>query len=290
MEILQASKIVVSDGTFDKSPKMYAQLYTVHAALGEKFVPCIYFLLPGKSTPIYEKMLEILTLIMDGFQPDIFIVDFENAMLTALQETFPRSLIKGCFFHLSQNVKKKAYELGLKREYDSDINLRMKIRSLLSLALIPPEDVFELFELVTGQFPNDNRFEKLSDYFERTYIRSRNGNSGMFPLSLWNHYDSVIAGDPRTSNCCEGFHNSVNSVFLTSHPTIWEFLRGIKDDASGHCQSLADFRRGEPQAKRRKQERRDRIIAQGVEAYRQTNHSTTDDVKFQILRDLCNIG
>ena len=100
------------------------------------------------------------------------------------QKTFSRSLIKGCYFHLSQNVKKKAYELGLKWEYDGDIDLRMKIRSLISLALIPPEDVFDLLEFVTAQFLNNNRFERLSDYFEGTYIRSRNGNSGMFPLSF----------------------------------------------------------------------------------------------------------
>jgi len=55
----------------------------------------------------------------------------------------------------------------------------------------------------------------LAAYFERTWIQ------GDFPVTIWSHYDNL---GPRTTNVAEGFHNSFNSRFGMSHPSLRLFL------------------------------------------------------------------
>ncbi len=52
----------------------------------------------------------------------------------------------------------------------------------------------------------------------------------MFPIALWNHYQDVLDKAPKTTNCAEGWHNSLRAIFLFSHPSIWNMSRGLKKD------------------------------------------------------------
>ncbi len=52
----------------------------------------------------------------------------------------------------------------------------------------------------------------------------------MFPIELWNHYTNAINQAPKTTNCTEGFHNALKSIFLASHPSVWAVIRGLKKD------------------------------------------------------------
>ena len=66
----------------------------------------------------------------------------------------------------------------------------------------------------------------------------------LFPISTWNQHNIAIIGGPRTTNCCEGFHNSLNSLFFTNHPSIWKFLDGIRRDIAINKLTLTDARTG----------------------------------------------
>ncbi|XP_055615447.1 uncharacterized protein LOC129777857 isoform X2 [Toxorhynchites rutilus septentrionalis] len=48
------------DGTFDKAPNMFYQLYTVHAKVGNSYPPCVYILLTKKNEQTYLEMFNIL--------------------------------------------------------------------------------------------------------------------------------------------------------------------------------------------------------------------------------------
>ncbi len=47
---------------------------------------------------------------------------------------------------------------------------------------------------------------------------------------MWNHYDDAINKEAKTTNCVEGWHNALRSLFLSSHPSIWKVLRGLRKD------------------------------------------------------------
>ena len=57
----------MAEGTFKTVPSLFAQLYTIHGLAGGVYpfldgplLPCIYVLLPGKSSFYYRKMWKII--------------------------------------------------------------------------------------------------------------------------------------------------------------------------------------------------------------------------------------
>ncbi len=53
-----------------------------------------------------------------------------------------------------------------------------------------------------------------------------------FPVAMWNHFQDAINMASKTTNCTEGWHNSLRALFLASHPSMWTLFRGLKKDMS----------------------------------------------------------
>ena len=58
----------------------------------------------------------------------------------------------------------------------------------------------------------------------------------MFDIHLWNHHQDALNEAPKTTNCCEGWHNALKSLFTSSHPSVWTVLQKLQTDIS--CQKL----------------------------------------------------
>ena len=88
--------------------------------------------------------------------------------------------------------------------------------------------------IFAGLFPSDDPCDDLLSYFDATYIRGRRVGARSvgprFSYRLWNHFDDSIECLPKTTNCCEGFHNSLNSLFLCKHPSVWKLFEGLWKD------------------------------------------------------------
>jgi len=74
-------------------------------------------------------------------------------------------------------------------------------------------------------------------YFEHTYIRGRrrpgdNYGPAIFPIPVWNPFNSAGDGIARTTNTVECWHYSLQSLFMCQHPTVWTFFAGIARDCS----------------------------------------------------------
>jgi hypothetical protein len=92
-----------ADGTFKTVPTIFFQLYTVHcfAGNGQSF-PCVYVLLTNKREETYARVMRQLAAM--GGNPTDLLVDYERAAMNAFMDVFPDADVKGCFFHLAQNV------------------------------------------------------------------------------------------------------------------------------------------------------------------------------------------
>ena len=99
------------DGTFKIVPEQFLQLYTLHGYYMGKLFPFIYALLPNKSQFIYEKfwrMLKSAALKSKmNFEPKEVFCDFETSAINAVHCIFPKSVVKGCFFHYTQSIWRK---------------------------------------------------------------------------------------------------------------------------------------------------------------------------------------
>ena len=173
----------------------------------------------------------------------MYIVDFEEALINALRQTFPGGFregeitINGCHFHYAQCVYRRILEkCPLLRvryndpDYDNNAPFRKWIYKLLALAFVDPLDVVEAFLYLENQantlYPQHMNF----DEFERAelvaflnYFKGQWIYNGISPAEqriyrrIWNvHTRDAL----RTNNHHEGFHSMLNGC-LGTNPSLW---------------------------------------------------------------------
>ncbi|MPC25779.1 hypothetical protein E2C01_018901 [Portunus trituberculatus] len=81
-----------------------------------------------------KKSTKELLVINPTLHPTDFLIDYEQAARRANEETFP---VKGCFYHLSQNVYRRVETDGLQQLYQTDQDFSLKIRMIPALAFCP---------------------------------------------------------------------------------------------------------------------------------------------------------
>ena len=189
VEMLNASHIWLADGTFKTAPSLFSQVYTIHGLRGGPnplqdghLLPSLFVLLPNKTESTYIRMWEQSHLLCPTAQPTHMIMDFELAAINSFELEWPLTNVKGCFFHLTQNVWRKIQEVGLQADYIQDEYLALRLRMLPALAFASPFDVPELFPQVIEQL-NIPEAAELALYFEQTYVgRTLPGGGQVNPL------------------------------------------------------------------------------------------------------------
>ena len=131
------------------------------------------------------------------------LMDFEKAAANAFSHFWPNTFVKGCFFHLTQNIFRKIQAERFQHEYQNNDGFVLQIKLITALAFAPPCDVLDLFSTVVQNLPMPMA-EGLVLYFERTYIgRFLPGGTfqqPIFPIQMWNCHFEVLAGLPRAKN------------------------------------------------------------------------------------------
>ena len=274
---------IYGDGTFDKVPAVFYQLYTWHAKVGNSYPPCVYFLLLKKNLETYMRMFEILKELVPNIAPQKVLVDFEKACMNAARIAFPDAAIKGCYFHLCQSLLRKINSVGLKSDYECNVEVKLTLKSLAALAFVPVNDVRDLFDRLAATFPNEASYNDILTYYFSTYIEGAVGRDPSFPIPTWNHYDAALDQSQKTTNCCEGFHNALNSLFHCSHPSMWFLFDGLMRDLACHKLTLVNAQLGRPEVKKRKYDRLHQLVASAVQMYE------LHEDKLQYLRRLSNL-
>ncbi len=54
----------------------------------------------------------------------------------------------------------------------------------------------------------------------------------LFAISIWNCYDGVKEGIPKTNNYVEGWHRKFSTLLGADHPSIWKFIDNLKNEQS----------------------------------------------------------
>lgn len=225
------------DGTFRCCTKYFCQLFTVHALNNGHYYPIAYFLLPNKTFESYQNafngLIEQCNTFNFSFKPDVIFVDFETSIHKAIRLTWPLATIKGCRFHLGQSWWRKIQSLGLCTDYkDKDSDIGKFLKYIFGLPFLEPEMVGECF--IDLWQPLTDKIQTFCDYLVDTYI----DDDSDFPPEIWATCSSSMY---LTTNACESFHSKFNSLFYTSHPSIFQFLEILKQcqtDAKIKMQSI----------------------------------------------------
>ena len=73
------------------------------------------------------------------------LLDFGSAAIIAFTAAYPNARILGCYFHLKQSIPRKVNKIGMKSDSKSDDNLRIAVRCLPVLVMVPSTVVVEAF-------------------------------------------------------------------------------------------------------------------------------------------------
>lgn len=220
-KILQNSKFCLMDGTFRTCPAPFYQLYSIHVDVGSNESltatrPVVFILLPNKEKRTYEVMLYLTKQQVPGWNPELVIVDFEVAVISALSNIFPSAVTKGCNFHFKQALSKKSREVGIKSEEEN-----RHVAKCGALAHLPVDFVEDGWLAIMEEAPDTDNITKFNNYFVSTWL-----DSATFPISLWN----CEGQRHRTTNLVESWHKRLNNV-SSKKPRLLQFLQTIKDEA-----------------------------------------------------------
>ena len=112
-------------------------------------------LLTGKTTQHYEYTFQTLkdninkfTMRPGTFYPINIHVDKENAIIAAIQKVFPISKIRLCYFHFSNNIKKRVHNSVFKDMFNSNSYSLKCVFGCKGLYFIPQIYVIPVFELL----------------------------------------------------------------------------------------------------------------------------------------------
>lgn len=235
---LARSSLWLADGTFKVTPSLFFQLYTIHFVFSPGVAPAaVYCLMTSKTEQAYNVVLNRVKQMIPAAAPSKVLVDFERAAMNAFRHNFEQCSVTGCYFHLCQSVLRKVNELGLKTVYETDEELRIKVRCLPALAFVPIDYVSEAFDMLSETMPHVENLDVLVTFFEHTYVRGRrlrgrgdNYSPALFPIDVWNQFDAGAEGIARTTNLVEGWHYGIQSLFQCSHPTMWMFFGGVQKE------------------------------------------------------------
>ncbi|XP_076039035.1 uncharacterized protein LOC143024138, partial [Oratosquilla oratoria] len=231
LQHLQSSDTWYGDGTFKIAPRLFSQVYIILAKKFNGVIPIIYALLPNKQRSTYSKMFEMLKDLEPTLSPTSIICDFEHAAFTAMKEVFPEVEIKGCFFHLSQNMHRKITAMGYTSMYNNDASFALRAKMILSLAFVPLAHIDTYVDALSVDI--NEELATLLNWFEDNYIGrpNRRGNGRrppLFPPEMWNVYERTLQMEDRTNNHAEAANRRLQTELGMEHPTIWRFIKGLQ--------------------------------------------------------------
>ena len=133
------SEYLKIDSTFHY-PKGFAQLMIImyYDQVIDKYIPSIYIVMNSKTESTYDLVLEnVYKLInIELKTKKIFkciTTDNELGLINSIHKIFPKSFRISCWFHMKQNLVKRAKIMGLTKEtYEKDTN-----KVINSIGLLP---------------------------------------------------------------------------------------------------------------------------------------------------------
>ena len=140
-------------------------------------------------------------------------IDFEIALIGAINQSFPNTEIKLFLWHFFRNLEING---DINNQNEISLNILKRIKTL---CYIDPKYAKAVFNLISEDADNseedDIRFVKF--YFKKAYIDK-------FNIKAWNFYKCF---DHRTNNSYESYNHVLNSKF-NSKPSICKFISVIK--------------------------------------------------------------
>ncbi|KAG0441778.1 hypothetical protein DMUE_0800 [Dictyocoela muelleri] len=204
------------------APLNFYQIYVIYAEIFDKYILIVFGILSSKTEETHSRFFEEVKRIAGNNQPIYWIFDFEPAPLTCANKIFPQTKFYFCLFHLSQIVWRDIQQNDLVKKYKNSNEFLFYIKMLLSIAFVPKnnrEIMFEKFKENFNQKSDNNNEKSIIELFNKKFIKK-------FKLASedWGCYERFINNFSLSTNFCEGFNRSLNSLLKNNHTSLTKLL------------------------------------------------------------------
>ncbi|XP_002739538.2 uncharacterized protein LOC100377344 [Saccoglossus kowalevskii] len=232
---LRECKVMYMDGTFKTCPRPYSQFFTIHGLYQGRVLPLVMVLMADKRIGAYRQVFQhvrakVQQLTGHRLHLQRVVADYEISLMTVIDTEFRRTRISSCYFHFCQSLWRRIQRLGMARMYRQDQRLKKCIRMLMGIGYLPVAVVRMNFQNFVRRQSTQRlivlypALEDFIHYMETNYINA----NVTFPVHLWNVFNRDQ--DTRTDNHVEGFHTRWNNNVGRVHPSLWFFIRKMKDE------------------------------------------------------------
>lgn len=242
------------DGTFKSCPKLFYQVYTIHARVRKQLFPIIYALLPKKDVATYTHLLQVIKLKINelfevNWEPEFFQIDYERPMMNAITTVLPSTQVKGCYFHYTQAIVKRVTKKLKLGDYYCTHGHRVRkvVRYCMILTLLPLYRFTEAMNIIEGlvnsvpvSSPFRVQLRAFLSYYRSTWF-GQPGRTPRFNKEIWNQYNVF---QDRTNNRLEAFHRNFRDSIGAPHKNIWCFLNQVTKDLAFHQSEMSRLSHG----------------------------------------------
>ncbi len=207
LELLRSAVRWYVDGTFKIVDHPFKQLFSIHVFMRKGSdvvqVPVCFVFMSRRTALDYKSVFKEIKKIAGRCNVVEFVSDFEKAIWQGIKSVFPAHRVMGCAFHWTQAVFRRLKKLGLGSLYARNVAVKTLCRKLMSLHLLPKNDIPKCFYSLQRQAENLN-IPLLSTFFtyaENTWI----SNTAFYRPAKWSVYRQPI----RTNNHAEGWHHRI---------------------------------------------------------------------------------
>lgn len=162
---------IQSDATFKTLPALRDayQLFIVSLQVRRTVYPMMIAVMERKTTQAYELVFRCLNRYLRGTEIKKSFTDYEYAVINAVKLVFPQCEIRGCFFHFSKAVSRRAEKLGLYKLANDTNTIKCGINYATTLALLPADLISEGIAVVEGKLTNSLRCRNFISYLKRQW-------------------------------------------------------------------------------------------------------------------------
>ena len=106
--------------------------------LGRHTIPALHCLMPAKTQELYRGVIDSLVAYIPEFRPLAYISVWEQAPRNAFEQVFPQIRIYACLFHNTERIWSKVQKLGLTHGFNSNLEISMFTRLLMTIPFYLP--------------------------------------------------------------------------------------------------------------------------------------------------------
>ena len=126
--------------------------------------PCIFALLPNKSTSTYLTLWRSIKEILGGdFSPDSMLCDMELAAVKAFLTVYPDVKIVLCYFHWRKALRDNLAKKKVAVEANTNPVFNRFYRMVCALAFVPPSHTAQVADAVIIPYLNLHQEDDMSD-------------------------------------------------------------------------------------------------------------------------------